>query len=99
MRIDERSAGVAREHAMLLVHQNLPARKFSFRPRACRELLQLAPALVVFVDRIEERLRLGSVNQDRDLELPAHLEKFVIARIVPVDALASAVLSRHTDTL
>ena len=79
---------MAREHTMLLLDQGLPARILVGRPGARRKLLQLAPALVVLVDGIEERDRLGGMNQDGYFELAAQFKDLIVARVVDVNALA-----------
>src|ERR1700686_2023935 len=87
------------EQVVLLSHERFPAWILLRRARSPRMRLQLQPALVVFVPRLEEHCRLRRVNEHRKLISGADLENPVEARIVDMDALALAILQIHAEVL
>src|SRR6266852_3044213 len=82
-----------------LRHQRLKRRILRRRPRPPWKFLQLLPALIVVVPRIDKRRRLPDVNQHGNLELRALLKHGIKYRIVYVDAFAIRIFQVHPEIL
>src|SRR5262249_4761832 len=67
-------AGMHCEEVIAFGHERFEGRISRGRPSTLRKLLQLEPALVVFVPRVEEGGRLGDVNQNGDAKVCALFE-------------------------
>ncbi len=74
------------EHAVALGHQLLEARELAGWIAAVAEERQLEPALVLEVDRLEELLRFGRVDEHRDAQAAGRGPDRVELRIVDGEA-------------
>src|SRR5258707_2213130 len=99
VRCDEIRPRMLGKQMIAFRHQRLERRILRRRPRTTRKFLQLLPAFVVIIPRIEKRRRLRHVNQHRDPQLRALLEHRVKLRIVHVHALPIRVLQFHPEVL
>src|SRR5687768_3948262 len=99
MGVDERRPRVLAEHAMLLGDDRRPRRILAGRARALGALLQLEPALVVLVVRLEELARLGGVDENRDAQLARLAPHRIETRIIHRHPLPRAILQVEPKVL
>ena len=82
MRRDERRLRMLPEQVVALRHQLLERDLAGLIVAAVAEERQLEPALVVHVDRLEELLRFGRVDEDRNVQARARVPERIELRIV-----------------
>ena len=88
------------EQIVALRHQLLEAREAGRCGYATsREQRQLEPALVGVVDRLEELLRIGGVDEHRKLEPRARVPDRIELGIVELEARAVRLLDRQAEAL
>src|ERR1022692_956836 len=87
------------EKIVLLPHQSFPAWVFVGRPSAAGMSFELEPTLIILIHGLEERPRLGGMDQHRNFQSSAGFKHVVEARIVHVNALSLGVLQIHAESL
>ena len=97
--VDERRARVLAKDTVLLGHDRRPRRILARRTRALRTLLQLQPALVGLVVRLEELARLRGVDEHGNAQLARLAPHGIEPRIIDRHALARSVLEVEPEIL
>ena len=87
------------EQPIALRHQRLERREVRRRAPPLGMHLQLEPALVLLVDRLEKRRGLAGVDQHRNVEARARRPHRIELGVVNRDALAVAALQRQAEVL
>ena len=99
VRRDERRLRMTPEEAIALGHQLLERRVRRRREPSVAEERQLEPALVLVVDRLEELLRIGGVDEDRNIEPCGGLPDRIELRIVELQARPVALACVEAEAL
>ena len=97
MRQDVPRVRVLLDHVIALGHELLEADAVLMT--TIRKQSQLEPALVMRVDRIEERLRLSDVNQHRDVQPDAGVPDRIEFRVVDAQPAAIGFSVEHAEIL